>query len=107
MRAGYFDSPDIVPYAMISPKAVGTAESHALAYDTALQGLVLLRNENDALPFKVSCEGMNQSVFALLWFRLLLAIAILVFNEILSKVVRFDHFGFLSFCFAFFLLLLS
>lgn len=45
MQAGYFDPLGSVKEASIPPAAVGTAASHTLAKDTALQGMVLLRNE--------------------------------------------------------------
>ena len=43
-QAGYFDPLDTVKESSIPPDAVGTAASHALAKDAALQGMVLLRN---------------------------------------------------------------
>ena len=47
MRAGYFDPLEDLAAAGLDfpPQAMGTAASHALARDAALQGLVLLRNE--------------------------------------------------------------
>eukprot|EP00041_Stephanoeca_diplocostata_P002461 m.26785 g.26785 ORF g.26785 m.26785 type:complete len:826 (+) comp13381_c0_seq2:48-2525(+) len=54
MDAGYFDPLEDQPYAAIPPEAVGSAASHALARETALQGLVLLRNERQALPLQAS-----------------------------------------------------
>jgi beta-D-xylosidase 4 len=52
LKAGYFDPLSMVPHASITPGAVGTAASHELAHGAALQGMVLLRNEKQALPLK-------------------------------------------------------
>jgi beta-glucosidase len=52
MHAGYFDPLQSVPFSKIAPDDVGTAESHALAKDAALQGMVLLQNKNNAIPLK-------------------------------------------------------
>lgn len=45
MRAGYFDPLEDQPCAAIPPEAVGSGASHELAKESALQGMVLLRNE--------------------------------------------------------------
>ena len=52
MRAGYFDPLDMVPFSKITPDDVGTHASHTLAKEAALQGMVLLTNENNALPLR-------------------------------------------------------
>jgi beta-D-xylosidase 4 len=50
--AGRFDPLEIQPYANISWSVVGSAEHEALAYDAALQGMVLLRNDANILPLQ-------------------------------------------------------
>ena len=59
MRAGYFDPVEMVPHSRIAPAEVGTAASHELAKDAALQGMVLLQNDKQALPLK---KGVTTAV---------------------------------------------
>ena len=52
MRAGYFDPIEMVPYSALTPADVGTEASHQLAKEAALQGMVLLKNTQQALPLR-------------------------------------------------------
>jgi beta-glucosidase-like glycosyl hydrolase len=49
----YFDPLESQPWAAITPEQVGSSESHRLAKEAALQGMVLLRNDRAALPLRV------------------------------------------------------
>ena len=48
--AGRFDPPSAQPYMSIPFEAIDSAGSRALAYDSGVQGLVLLRNDGGLLP---------------------------------------------------------
>lgn len=51
MRLGFFDGdPRKLEYGSLGPKDVCTAENQELAREAARQGIVLLKNDNDALP---------------------------------------------------------
>lgn len=51
MRLGFFDGdPRKQPYGELGPENVCTAENQELALEAARQGIVLLKNENRALP---------------------------------------------------------
>jgi beta-glucosidase-like glycosyl hydrolase len=54
MRAGYFDPLEMVPHSNLAPADVGTEASHQLAKEAALQGMVLIKNDQrqQALPLK-------------------------------------------------------
>ena len=54
IRLGYFDPPEQQPYRQLTPSAVDTNASRQLALDAALQGIVLLKNQNNALPLNMS-----------------------------------------------------
>jgi beta-glucosidase-like glycosyl hydrolase len=58
-RLGLFDPRDDQPYAQIPESAIGSAEHAALALDAALQGIVLLKNDNATLPLR---RGANIAV---------------------------------------------
>jgi len=49
-RLGLFDPDEDVPYASIGPEVVASPEHRALARKTALESLVLLKNEGGLLP---------------------------------------------------------
>lgn len=61
MRAGYFDPVEMVPHSRIPPSAMGTEASHGLAKEAALQGMVLLQNNNHTLPLKQG-KGVKTAV---------------------------------------------
>ncbi len=49
-KLGMFDPPEQVPYAATPLSVVGCAAHRALAYETALKSVVLLKNRHNALP---------------------------------------------------------
>jgi beta-glucosidase len=49
-KLGLFDPPEIVPYASIPPGVINCAEHRALAYQAAVESIVLLKNKDNALP---------------------------------------------------------
>lgn len=49
-RLGMFDPPEMVPYTSIPMSVVGCQAHRDLAYQTALQSVVLLKNKNGILP---------------------------------------------------------
>lgn len=51
-RLGMFDPQEQVPYASTPMSVVGCSEHVALAYETAAQSVVLLKNQNHILPLK-------------------------------------------------------
>ncbi len=51
-RLGMFDSPSSVPYAQIPFSEVDSAPHRALSLEAARESMVLLKNENGALPLK-------------------------------------------------------
>jgi beta-glucosidase len=58
MKLGMFDPPEQVPYASI-PLAVVNCEAHqALAYETAVKSVVLLKNNNNILPLGDEIKSM-------------------------------------------------
>lgn len=56
MRLGFFDGDprNLAPYGKLGPQDVCTPENQELARDAARQGIVLLKNFDDALPLKAS-----------------------------------------------------
>ena len=64
MKVGQFDPDEMVPYTRISLDVVDSEEHRRLALDATRKSLVLLRNENNILPFskevkKVAVIGPN------------------------------------------------
>ena len=51
-KLGMFDPPEEVPFASISPDVVACDEHRQLAYRTATEAVVLLKNKNNILPIK-------------------------------------------------------
>ena len=52
MKLGMFDPPDMVKYTKIPYNVVDSKEHHELALKAARESIVLLKNENNILPFK-------------------------------------------------------
>lgn len=52
MKLGLFDPPEIVPYTSIPYSVVDSEEHQALAREAARKSIVLLKNENNILPFR-------------------------------------------------------
>lgn len=52
-KLGLFDPADNNPYTQISPDVVGSPEHQKLALETALQSMVLLKNDNNLLPLDI------------------------------------------------------
>ncbi len=55
-KLGMFDPAEQVPFACISMDVVGSAEHRQLAYRTATEAVVLLKNKDDILPIKPSTK---------------------------------------------------
>lgn len=55
-KLGMFDPQEDVPFASISPEIVASKEHRELAYQTATQSVVLLKNKNNILPIKPSTK---------------------------------------------------
>ncbi len=53
-KLGMFDSPEAVPYTSISMDVVACPEHRQLAYQTAAESVVLLKNRDNILPIKPS-----------------------------------------------------
>ena len=53
-KLGMFDPPEAVPFSSISTDIVACEEHRALAYQTATESVVLLKNKNGILPIKAS-----------------------------------------------------
>ena len=51
-KLGMFDPPEEVPFTSISPDVVACEEHRQLAYRTATEAVVLLKNKNNILPIK-------------------------------------------------------
>jgi len=51
-KLGMFDPPEDVPYTSISMDIVACEEHRELAYRTAIESVVLLKNQNNVLPIK-------------------------------------------------------
>ncbi|GAP13572.1 beta-glucosidase-related glycosidase [Longilinea arvoryzae] len=51
-KLGMFDPPEEVPYASITTDVVGCEAHRQLAYQTAAEAVVLLKNKNNILPIK-------------------------------------------------------
>ncbi len=51
-KLGLFDDPSLNPYTLIPPSVIGNAEHQQLALETALQSIVLLKN-NNILPLNL------------------------------------------------------
>jgi beta-glucosidase len=49
-KLGLFDPPEGVPYASIPPSVINCPEHRALAYQAAVESIVLLKNKNNVLP---------------------------------------------------------
>ena len=54
VRLGYFDPPEQQPYRQLSKNDVDTADSRQLTLEAAQQSIVLLKNNNKALPLNVN-----------------------------------------------------
>lgn len=54
VRLGYFDPPEQQPYRLLTASVVDTNASRQLALEAALEGMVLLKNQNNALPLNIS-----------------------------------------------------
>lgn len=50
VKLGYFDPADVQPYRALGWDDVNTPEAQQLAYEAAVEGIVLLKNVNDTLP---------------------------------------------------------
>jgi beta-glucosidase-like glycosyl hydrolase len=50
-RLGLFDDRSTQPYAQIPASVIGSAQHAAVALDAATQGIVLLKNDKNTLPF--------------------------------------------------------
>ena len=64
IKLGMFDPPEMVEYAQIPYSVVDSEENQAVALETARKSIVLLKNENNTLPFskdigKVAVIGPN------------------------------------------------
>ncbi|XP_020677781.1 beta-xylosidase/alpha-L-arabinofuranosidase 1-like [Dendrobium catenatum] len=58
IRLGFFDgNPSKLPYGGLGPSDVCTEDNQELAREAARQGIVLLKNSNDALPLNPSTIG--------------------------------------------------
>lgn len=55
-KLGMFDAPEEVPFTSISPDVVACDEHRQLAYRTATEAVVLLKNKNNILPIKPSTK---------------------------------------------------
>jgi beta-glucosidase len=55
-KLGMFDPPEEVPFASISPDVVACEDHRQLAYRTATEAVVLLKNKNNILPIKPSTK---------------------------------------------------
>jgi beta-glucosidase len=55
-RLGMFDPPEEVPFTSISPDVVACDAHRQLAYRTATEAVVLLKNKNNILPIKPSTK---------------------------------------------------
>jgi beta-glucosidase len=55
-KLGMFDPADKVPFASISTDVVACAAHRELAYQTAIESVVLLKNKNNILPIKPSTK---------------------------------------------------
>lgn len=55
-KLGMFDPPEEVPYASISPDVIACEEHRQLAYRTATESVVLLKNKNNILPIHPSTK---------------------------------------------------
>jgi beta-glucosidase len=51
-KLGMFDPPEEVPFTSISMDVVASPANRQLAYQTAVESIVLLKNKNDILPIK-------------------------------------------------------
>jgi beta-glucosidase len=60
-KLGLFDPPELVPFASIPPNVINCAEHRALAYQAAVESIVLLKNKNNALP--ITPRGAVRSIF--------------------------------------------
>lgn len=62
MRLGLFDgNPTTLPYGLLGPDDICTDDNQHLALEAARQGLVLLKNEKQALPWK-KVHGLKLAV---------------------------------------------
>ena len=55
-KLGMFDPPEEVPYASITTDVVSSDEHRRLAYQSAAESVVLLKNKNNILPIKPSTK---------------------------------------------------
>lgn len=57
-KLGMFDPADQVPYAAIPMSVVGCKEHRKLAYEAAVESIVLLKNKNNVLPIKTETTSI-------------------------------------------------
>ena len=57
-KLGLFDPPDAVPYASTPISVVNCTEHQALAYETAVKSVVLLKNNNHILPIREDVQSI-------------------------------------------------
>jgi len=57
-RLGLFDPPGKVPFSSIEEEAIRSKEHIQLSYQTALESMVLLKNENNTLPINPNAKGI-------------------------------------------------
>ena len=62
MLAGRFDPPALQPYMQIPFEAIDSPAHQALAFESGLQGMVLLRNDASLLPLAVSTGGSPRTI---------------------------------------------
>ena len=58
VKLGMFDPPEQVPYTSIPLDVVNCEAHQALAYETAVKSIVLLKNKNNILPFSDAVKSM-------------------------------------------------
>jgi beta-glucosidase len=56
IKLGMFDPPELVPWSDLSPEIVACSKHNRVALETARKSMVLLKNENKALPLSESLQ---------------------------------------------------